>query len=158
MVADMSQATTLPPGPTRFAAWMVWLPAPQARSRTRMSGRMPAISMSVSVAGESPAENSRSHFAQPGAAFSQVLRSSDFAESEIMVATLPSREGLYPTTYEVQALKRCRKRALAGIVVPSGMSALGQKPDIDPLPSHVRFTPKSGHWNSGLECLLCAKS
>src|SRR5215468_7726379 len=80
MVADISQASTLPVGPTRFAARIVWLPAPQARSRTRMPRRMPAISMSVSVAGDRPAENSRSHFAQPGAAFSQVLRSSDFAE------------------------------------------------------------------------------
>src|SRR5262245_5363460 len=78
MVADISQASTLPVGPTRFAARIVWLPAPQARSRTRMPGRTPAISMSVSVADDSPAENSRSHFAQPGAAFSQVLRSSDF--------------------------------------------------------------------------------
>src|SRR5215475_4379894 len=78
MVADISQASTLPVGPTRFAARIVWLPAPQARSRTRMPGRTPAISMTVSVADDSPAENSRSHFAQPGAAFSQVLRSSDF--------------------------------------------------------------------------------
>src|SRR6516165_2230079 len=23
---------------------------------------------------------------------------------------------------------------------------------------HVRFTPKSGHWNSTVKCLLCAKS
>src|SRR5262249_46111178 len=87
MVADISQASTLPVGPTRFAAWMVWLPAPQARSRTRMPGRMPAISMSVSVAGDRPAENSRSHFAQPGAAFSQVLRSSDFAEVSAVLET-----------------------------------------------------------------------
>ena len=34
--------------------------------------------MSVSVAGDRPAENSFSHFAHPGAAFSQVPRSSDF--------------------------------------------------------------------------------
>src|SRR5215831_17917851 len=96
MVADMSQATTLPLGPARLAASIVWLPAPQARSRTRMPARMPAISMSVSVADNRPAENSRSHFAQPGAAFSQVLRSSDFAEvlavletpfSEVIVAS-----------------------------------------------------------------------
>src|SRR5512144_1118924 len=68
----------LPLGPTRLAVWMVWFPAPQAKSRTRMPVRMPAISISVSVAADRPAEKSCSHFAQPGAAFSQVLRSSDF--------------------------------------------------------------------------------
>src|SRR5215467_1048130 len=87
MVADMSQATTLPLGPARLAASIVWLPAPQARSRTRMPARMPAISMSVSVADNRPAENSRSHFAQPGAAFSQVLRSSDSAKDCCIVAS-----------------------------------------------------------------------
>src|SRR5262249_51203769 len=66
---------------------MVWLPAPQARSRTRMPALMPAISMSVSVTDDRPAENSRSHFAQPGAAFSQVLRSSDFAEEAAVLET-----------------------------------------------------------------------
>src|SRR5689334_13817312 len=76
----MSHAITLPEDPTRLAARMVWLPAPHAKSRTRMPGRIPAISMSVSVADDRPAENSRSHFAQPDAAFSQVLRNSDFAE------------------------------------------------------------------------------
>src|SRR5262249_52683201 len=86
MVADISQASTLPVGPTRFAARIVWLPAPQARSRTRMPGRTPAISISVSVADDRPAENSRSHFAQPGAAFSQLLRSSDFAEVSVELA------------------------------------------------------------------------
>src|SRR5262249_51643760 len=64
----------------------VWLPAPHARSRTRMPGPMPAISMSVSVADDRPAENSRSHFAQPGAAFSHVLRSSGFAEVSAVLA------------------------------------------------------------------------
>src|SRR5262245_26155575 len=101
MVADISQASTVPVDPTRFAARIVWLPAPQARSRTRMPGRMPAISMSVLVADDRPLENSRSHFAQPGAAFSQVLRSSDFVEvsavpetrfSEVISCDLPNRE------------------------------------------------------------------
>src|SRR5262249_29974649 len=90
MVADISQASTLPVEPTRFAARIVWLPAPQARSRTRMPGPMPAISMSVSVADDRPAENSRSHFAQPGAAFSQVSRSLDFdALSDVSEASFP---------------------------------------------------------------------
>src|SRR5262245_8099188 len=78
MVADISQASTLPVGPTRFAARIVWLPAPQAKSRTRMPVWIPAISMSVSVAVDRPAENLCSHLAQPGAAFSQVSRSWDF--------------------------------------------------------------------------------
>src|SRR5262245_49312510 len=78
MVADISQATKLPLGPTRLAVWMVWFPAPQAKSRTRMPGRIAAISISVSVAADRPAEKLFSHFAQPGAAVSQVLRSSDF--------------------------------------------------------------------------------
>jgi hypothetical protein len=43
-----------------------------------MPGWIPAISMSVSVASDRPAENTCSHFAQPGAAISQALRSSDF--------------------------------------------------------------------------------
>jgi hypothetical protein len=34
----------------------------------------------------------------------------------------------------------------------------GSKADIEALPSHVRFTPKSGHWNSFSKCPLCAKS
>jgi len=34
----------------------------------------------------------------------------------------------------------------------------GSKADIDPLTLHVRFTPKSGHRNSVVECPLCAKS
>src|SRR6185436_9870732 len=87
MVADISQATTLPLGPTRLAVWMVWFPAPQAKSRTRIPVRMPAISMSVLVAADSPAENSFSHFAQPGAAFSQVLRSSDFVAVPAVLET-----------------------------------------------------------------------
>lgn len=46
-----------------------------------------AKSMSVSVAADRPAENSCSHFAQPGAAFSQVLRSSDFAAVSAVLET-----------------------------------------------------------------------
>ena len=38
------------------------------------------------------------------------------------------------------------------------MSALGQKADIAASPTDVRFTPKSGHWNSAAKCPLCAKS
>ena len=34
----------------------------------------------------------------------------------------------------------------------------GSKADIARCPAHVRFTPKSGHWLTALECLLCAKS
>src|SRR5262249_42109456 len=34
----------------------------------------------------------------------------------------------------------------------------GSKADIGAPPSNVRFTPESGHRNSVLECLLCAKS
>src|SRR5262245_7633801 len=34
----------------------------------------------------------------------------------------------------------------------------GSKADIAALPTNVRFTPKSGHRNSALQCLLCAKS
>jgi hypothetical protein len=34
----------------------------------------------------------------------------------------------------------------------------GSKADIEAPPTDVRFTPKSRHWLSGLECLLCAKS
>jgi len=36
----------------------------------------------------------------------------------------------------------------------SRMSALGHAAP----PSNVRFTPKSGHWNSAAQCPLCAKS
>jgi len=32
------------------------------------------------------------------------------------------------------------------------------KADIAASPTDVRFTPKSGHWNSVAECPLCAKS
>jgi hypothetical protein len=35
---------------------------------------------------------------------------------------------------------------------------LGSKADIEVPPADVRFTPKSGHWNSVWECPLCAKS
>src|SRR6516162_1224148 len=34
----------------------------------------------------------------------------------------------------------------------------GSKADIGALPINVRFTPKSGHWNSVVEYPLCAKS
>src|SRR5262249_31824985 len=34
----------------------------------------------------------------------------------------------------------------------------GSKADIGACPRHVRFTPKSGHRNSVVECPLCAKS
>jgi hypothetical protein len=34
----------------------------------------------------------------------------------------------------------------------------GSKADISLTPDDVRFTPKSGHWNSLAGCLLCAKS
>ena len=36
--------------------------------------------------------------------------------------------------------------------------AFGSKADIPSGPRHVRFTPKSGHRNSVVECPLCAKS
>jgi hypothetical protein len=32
------------------------------------------------------------------------------------------------------------------------------KADIADAMRNVRFTPKSGHWNSAAECSLCAKS
>jgi hypothetical protein len=38
------------------------------------------------------------------------------------------------------------------------MSALPPKADILAVHRHVRFTPKSGHWNSAAQCPLCAKS
>ena len=34
----------------------------------------------------------------------------------------------------------------------------GSKADIGARPRDVRFTPKSGHWNSVSKCPLCAKS
>ena len=34
----------------------------------------------------------------------------------------------------------------------------GSKADIGARLRDVRFTPKSGHWNSVVECPLCAKS
>src|SRR6516162_639746 len=34
----------------------------------------------------------------------------------------------------------------------------GSKADIHPPSADVRFTPKSGHWNSTAQCPLCAKS
>jgi hypothetical protein len=34
----------------------------------------------------------------------------------------------------------------------------GSKADIPGFPPNVRFTPKSGHWNSFSKCPLCAKS
>src|SRR5215813_12105301 len=34
----------------------------------------------------------------------------------------------------------------------------GSKADIAERETNVRFTPKSGHWNSVAKCLLCAKS
>jgi hypothetical protein len=38
------------------------------------------------------------------------------------------------------------------------MSAFGSKADIAVPLTNVRFTPKSGHWNSAVKCPLCAKS
>ena len=34
----------------------------------------------------------------------------------------------------------------------------GSEADIGVRPRNVYFTPKSGHWNSVVECPLCAKS
>jgi len=34
----------------------------------------------------------------------------------------------------------------------------GSKADMGPHQLNVRFTPKSGHWNSATQCLLCANS
>jgi hypothetical protein len=34
----------------------------------------------------------------------------------------------------------------------------GSKADIDDRSGDVRFTPKSGHWNSAAQCPLCAIS
>ena len=34
----------------------------------------------------------------------------------------------------------------------------GSKADIAECETNVRFTPNSGHWNSTVKCLLCAKS
>src|SRR6188474_3841279 len=78
---------------------MVWFPAPQAKSRTRMPERMPAISMSVSVGADRPAENAFSHFAQPGAAFSQVLRSSDFVAVSTVLETGCSEVISFPADF-----------------------------------------------------------
>jgi len=39
-----------------------------------------------------------------------------------------------------------------------GNVRFGSKADIPLRLADVRFTPKSGHWNSVVECLLCAKS
>src|SRR5688572_4543159 len=72
---------------------MLWLPAPQATSRTRIPDRIAAISISVSVTSERPAENNPSHFAQPDAADSQVLRSSRF-DVLSAIAHLPDRSNL----------------------------------------------------------------
>ena len=91
MVAEISLATTVPFDPTRFAAWMLWLPAPQAISKTRISGRTSAISMSISVALEKLLTNAYSHSAQPGAAASQVFRSSDVTGPWAISSTNSSR-------------------------------------------------------------------
>jgi hypothetical protein len=40
----------------------------------------------------------------------------------------------------------------------AGNVRFGSKADIGGHPINVRFTPKSGHWNSLSECPLCAKS
>jgi hypothetical protein len=33
----------------------------------------------------------------------------------------------------------------------------GSKADVEAVSADVRFTPESGHWNSVVECPLCAK-
>src|SRR5262245_29068950 len=103
MVTEISQATTPPSGPTRLAASMVWLPAPQAKSRTRIPVRIPAASRSVSVAVDNPAENICSHFAHPGAAFSQVWRSSDFKTSAVSEPCFSDCIASPPKSYALSA-------------------------------------------------------
>jgi len=49
-------------------------------------------------------------------------------------------------------------KVTAGGSSSSSSTGLGSKADIGVGPRHVRFTPKSGHWNSVAKCLLCAKS
>ena len=113
----------LPLGPTRLAVWIGWFPAPQAKSRTRRPVRMPAISISVSVAADRPAENSFSHFAQPGAAFSQVLRSSDFVVASAVLETGFSEGISFPAQVRRPLSNRTYRARLANFVTKNLNSA-----------------------------------
>src|SRR5512132_1635143 len=145
MVAEISQATTPPSGPTRLAASMVWLPAPQAKSRTRIPGRMPAASRSVSVAVDSPAENMCSHFAQPGAAFSQVWRSSDFNASAISDACFSDCIANPPEAVRTFRWIAC-SRMTKHIISRHAVSV-----------RDVRFTSESGDLLGRTKCLLSGR-
>ena len=57
----------------------------------------------------------------------------------------PMAEGMHMRACVVQHSKRTKCRD-------------GSETDIWHRPLNVRFTPKSGHWLSVSECLLCAKS
>jgi hypothetical protein len=46
----------------------------------------------------------------------------------------------------------------AGLASSGVNVCFGSKADIAALPINVRFTPKSGHWNSVAKCPLCANS
>jgi hypothetical protein len=53
-----------------------------------------------------------------------------------------------------QAQERDMISAKTGRLEAAAMSALGILGGL----CNVRFTPKSGHWNSAVKCLLCANS
>src|SRR5262252_9942375 len=42
--------------------------------------------------------------------------------------------------------------------MPHADVRFGSKADMEVIAGNVRFTPESGHWNSVVECPLCAKS
>jgi hypothetical protein len=71
-----------------------------------MPGRIAAISISVSVTADRPAENSFSHFAQPGAAFSQVVRSSDFVAVSAVLETAFSEVISFPAVVRRLTIKQ----------------------------------------------------
>ena len=84
---------------------------------------MPAISISVSVAADRPAENSFSHFAQPGAAFSQVLRSSDFVVASAVLETGFSEGISFPAHVRRPLSNRTYRARLANFVTKNLNSA-----------------------------------
>src|SRR5215469_15224335 len=49
-------------------------------------------------------------------------------------------------------------RVRNNILRPGTNVRFGSKADITAYLRNVRFTPKSGHWNSAMRCPLCAKS
>src|SRR6516165_1489963 len=65
---------------------------------------------------------------------------------------LPLGRGLHPTRLSVEETFCASQHKLVADV------RFGSKADIGAPSADVRFTPNSGHWNSVVECPLCARS